>query len=80
MDKIYDIAQWVVHNIEDLSIGYMNSNSLMSFAGYIKARAATSLQYIYNSKEVDDAFDDDRIKVIISFFEESRDESKDSLH
>ena len=80
MNHIYDIAEWIVYNIEDLTEGFVESESPLSFSNYIKSRVATSLQLKYDPQQINTAFDDERIKTIISFYEEERDESEDTLH
>ncbi len=80
MNHVYDVAEWIVYNIEDLGHQYNESGSSLSFFYYIKSRVAVALQHKYNTRDIDEIFNDNRIKTVIDFYEEDRDESKDSVH
>jgi len=80
MNHVYDVAEWIVYNIEDLGQQYNESESSLSFFYYIKSRAAVALQHKYTPREIDEIFNDSRIKIVIDFYEEDIDESTDSLH
>lgn len=79
-DIIYEVAEWIVYNIEDLSLQYMEAESFLPLELYIMNRAAVAMQGKYNSIEIEQAFDDYRVQTIIDFFREERDEQTDSLH
>lgn len=80
MNHVYDVAEWIVYNIEDLGTNYVESESSLSFTSYIQSRAATALQNKYTPRELQEIFEDERIKKIIEFYEEAPDESEDTLH
>lgn len=80
MNDAYDVAEWIVYNIEDLAHQYNVSGSHLSFFYYIKSRVATALQLKYSTQTINEIFGDNRIKTIIDFYEEDRDESADKIH
>lgn len=77
---VYDIAQWIVYNIEDLSLQYMDSESMLPLEVYLMNRAVVLFKEKYNPEEIRSSFSDYRIQVILDFYQEERDESTDSLH
>lgn len=79
-DHVYDIADWLVHNIEDLSIQFMDAETSLPIEAYLANRAVMAFQNRLTPIEVRAAFDDHRIQVIVSFYCEGRDESEDSVH
>jgi hypothetical protein len=79
-DIVYEIAEWIVYNIEDLSLQYMEAESFLPLELYIMNRAAVALRGKYNSIEIEQAFDDHRVQTIIDFFREERDEQTDTIH
>lgn len=80
MSLVYDVAEWIVYNIEDLCFQYVEAESNLPLELYIMNRAAVALRSKYSSIEIEEAFNDYRIKTIIDFYQEDIDESKDSIH
>jgi len=80
MNPVYNVAEWIIYNIEDLSYQYIESGSSLSFFSYIKNRTSVALKDKYTPEEIQNIFKDGRIKIIIKFYEEDIDESEDSLH
>lgn len=78
--NVHDVAEWIVYNIEDLCFQYVEAESSLPLELYIMNRAATALKHKYNSLEIAEIFEDQRIQTIISFYQEERSESTDSLH
>lgn len=66
---IYDIAEHIVHRIEEYSYGFMESETLLNFEDYIQSRVATELQAKFSRYDIEEAFSDSRIKTIINFYE-----------
>lgn len=77
---VYTIAEWIVYNIEDLSLQYMEAESILPFEVYIMNRTSVAFRDKYSSYEIEEVFDDQRIQTIIDFFREERNEQKDSIH
>lgn len=80
MNHVYDVAEWIVYNIEDLGFQYNESGSSLSFFYYVKSRVAVALQDKYSTEEINNIFNDDRIKTVIEFYQGDIDESTDTLH
>jgi len=80
MNHVYDVAEWIVYNIEDLGHQYMESASPLPFSIYVKNRVAVAMQHKYSTQDIENIFNDDRIKAVINFYQEDIDESKDTLH
>ena len=57
-NNVYTIAEWIVYNIEDLSLQYMEAESFLPFEIYILNRATVAMQNTLNKFEVEEAFDD----------------------
>lgn len=79
-NNVYTIAEWIVYNIEDLSLQYMEAESFLPFEIYILNRATVAMQNTLNKFEVEEAFDDYRIQTIIDFYKEERNEQEDQIH
>lgn len=79
-DHVYDLADWLVHNIEDLSLQYMEAETSLPVEAYLMNRAVMAFQDKLPPIEVRAAFEDHRIQTIISFYCEGRDESEDKVH
>lgn len=79
-DTVLEVAKWIVYNIEDLSLRYVDSATVLPFEVFIMNNAALHFKDKYTSMDIEEVFEDNRIQVIIDFYQEERDESTDSLH
>lgn len=79
-EHVEDVGRWIVYNIEELSLQYMEAESSLPFELYIRNRAVVAFQNKFQPGEVREIFDDHRIQIIISFFQEDRDEFSDQIH
>lgn len=79
-DHVYDVAHWIVHNIEDLSLQYMEAETSLPIEAYLMNRAVVAFQEKLHPRDVREAFEDNRVRSIISFYCEDRDEQADKIH
>lgn len=77
---VYDIAEWIVYNIEDLCLQYVEIESPLPLEIYLMNRAVMAFKDKEDSIEVRAAFGDNRIQTIINFYSEDRDEFEDQVH
>ena len=72
------IADHIAHTIDTLSERYIKYGSYLDFDDYILTNISTDLNYKYSRYQIEEAFEDRRIKILIRFFLTDQDYKKNN--
>jgi hypothetical protein len=67
-DDIYLIADHIAHSIDKFAERYMNYGSHLTFDDYVLTNVAVDLQWKYSRYQIQEAFEDRRIKLLLEFY------------
>jgi len=67
-EDIYIIADHIAHSIDKLAERYMSYGSNLSFDDYVLTNVATDLQYRYSPMQIQEAFEDRRIILLLELY------------
>lgn len=67
-EEIQIIADHIIHTIEQLCERYIKYGSYLELDDYVLTNVATDLQYRFNRYQIQEAFEDRRIRLLIDFF------------
>lgn len=67
-DDLMYIAAHIMHNVEALNLRYSKSETMLDFADFIQTNVATDLKDKYSRYQIQEAFEDQRIKTVIDFY------------
>lgn len=76
---IYDISEFVIHNIETFVEQYMRYGSNLTFPDYVQSRVATQLNLKYNRYDIAEAFENEKLKAIVEFYVFDDEEEQDKI-
>lgn len=74
--EILEIKEYIVIHFEDYASTYLLLDSIMSFETFLKKQVTVDLRLKYNKAQIDEAFDDHRIKNLVDFLSYDRDDDE----
>lgn len=77
---IYDIIEFVVHNLDSYAESYTRYGSHLTFSDYLLTRTVVQLQHKYNKYDVEQSFADPKLIAIIEFYTTADDEEERNVH
>lgn len=67
-EDIRAVADHIVHSIEKIAERYSRYGSHLEFDDYILTVIATDLSWKFNRYQIEEAFEDHRIQMLLEFF------------
>ena len=78
LEDLKIIADHLIHSIDGLMDKYTRFGSVLTLEDYVLTNIATDLRYRYNSLQIEEAFQDERIQMLLHFFTEN--EPSEQIH
>lgn len=67
-EDVMFVADHIAHNIETITERFIEESSYLPFDDYVLMAVVTDLSWKYTRYQVQEAFEDSRIKLLLEFF------------